>query len=77
MVQKNKLKDKKTLENKDNLLSYRKGRWTRYVSMVLIVFVILNLVLFSLGKLDPLIFWIIIIIVGLFAYKVVPKFKEK
>lgn len=34
---------------------------------------ILNLVGFSLGKIRPLLFWLVLAVVGLLAWKVVPK----
>ena len=42
----------------------------------LIWIVILNLIFLAFGKINPLAFWIILIIIGLVAYKVIPKIKN-
>jgi len=45
-------------------------------SILLAIILILNLIFLAFGKINPLAFWIILIIIGLVAYKVMPKIKN-
>jgi len=47
----------------------------KMVSVILIAVLVLNLVLFIPRKTNPMVFWGIIIICGLFAWKILPKLK--
>ena len=44
--------------------------------IVLISFLVLNMVFLALRIISEFFFWIIIIIIGIFAYKYVPKIKK-
>jgi len=48
----------------------------KIIGVVAVVLLVLNLVLFILGKITGLIFWAVIIVVALFAFKVLPKLKK-
>ena len=43
--------------------------------MVLIIFLILNLVLFALRKITAGVFWVVIIVIAVMAWKVVPRIR--
>jgi hypothetical protein len=45
---------------------------TKIISIVLIIIVLLNFILFIFNKTNPYIFWSIIVIAALFAYKILP-----
>ena len=45
--------------------------------IVLIAFLVLNIVFLALRIISEFFFWIIIIIIGIFAYKYVPKIKAR
>ena len=45
-------------------------------SAFLILFLILNLLLFAFGKINDAIFWTVIIAIGIIAYKILPKLKK-
>ena len=49
----------------------------KILSLFLVFIVILNLILFILKKIDPLVFWLIIIVSALIAYKLIPYIKNK
>ena len=49
----------------------------KILSLFLVFIVILNLILFILKKINPLLFWLTIIISALIAYKFVPYIKNK
>lgn len=51
----------------------KKSNFVKNVSIILIAILIANLVLFAFRKIDPLLFWIIILVIGLIAYKGLPK----
>ncbi|MBI2659546.1 hypothetical protein HYX07_00100 [Candidatus Woesearchaeota archaeon] len=44
---------------------------------LLIIFLILNIIFLALKIVNEFFFWIVLIIIGLFAYKVLPKMKLK
>ncbi len=48
----------------------------KVTSIFLIIIIVLNLVLFAVGMINQLWFWIITLIIGLIAYKVVPKLSK-
>jgi hypothetical protein len=48
----------------------------KIAALALTVLVILNLILFAFGRINPLLFWLILAIIGLAAYKILPKFKK-
>jgi len=52
------------------------NNFTATISVILIVLLIINLVLFALNKMNHLSFWLIIIVVGLIAYKLMPRIKS-
>lgn len=47
----------------------------RIFAFILIIFAVLNVVLLALKKIDILVFWVIIAVIGVLAFKVVPKFR--
>lgn len=49
----------------------------KIVAMALIVILILNLVLFALKTINPYIFWGLIIIIAIIAYKIMPKLRKE
>jgi len=49
----------------------------KLLSLALIGVLVLNLVLFVLGKLNEILFWVVIIATAIVAYKVLPKLKKK
>jgi len=51
----------------------------KILALFLTILVIINLILFILKIINPWLFWLILIIVGLIAYKLIPylKIKEK
>jgi len=48
----------------------------KIISFFLVAVLVANLVLFATGKLTPIALWLIIIIIGLVAYKVIPSLKK-
>ena len=52
-----------------------KNKSLRVLVYLIILFLIVNIVLFALGILKEILFWIIIIVVAIFAYKVLPRIK--
>ncbi len=46
------------------------------ISILLMLILIVNIVLFALGRINPLVFWLIIVIAGLIAYKGLPLLKK-
>jgi hypothetical protein len=50
---------------------------SKIISVVLAVILVLNLVLIALKFIPPLVFWIVIIIGALTAFKVIPKIVAK
>jgi len=47
----------------------------KIISIILILIVVSNMLLFAFGRINDLFFWIVIIICAIFAYKLVPKLK--
>jgi len=45
------------------------------ISMILVIILIINFLLLAFGKANKLIFWGVIIITAVFAYKILPKLK--
>lgn len=48
----------------------------KIMSIALIALLILNIILMAAGLIKPLTFWIIIIMVGIFAYWVLPRWRK-
>lgn len=48
----------------------------KILSIILIAIVVLNLILFALGKITMYMFWLIILIIGVFVYFILPKIKN-
>jgi len=48
----------------------------RVLVIVLIVFLVLNIVFLALKIISEFFFWIVIIVIGIFAYKYLPKMKK-
>ena len=53
-----------------------KPKTIKIASILLIVILLVNMVLFALGKVGGLYFWITIAVIGLIAYKVLPSIKK-
>ena len=49
----------------------------RILGYAVMAILILNLIVFALGLIGDILFWVIIVFGALFAYKVVPKMKGK
>jgi len=49
----------------------------KLIGIFFILLIILDLILFVMGKISAYIFWIIVIICGLVAYKVLPWLRNK
>jgi hypothetical protein len=45
-------------------------------AIILILILIVNLILFALKSVNPLIFWIILILTAIIAYKIMPKLRK-
>ncbi len=52
-----------------------KNKYLRILVFLVILFLIVNIVLFTLKIISAILFWIIIILAALFAYKILPKLK--
>jgi len=48
----------------------------KLIALPLIIVLVVNIVLFVMGMINALFFWAVIILVGLIAYKVLPKVKN-
>jgi hypothetical protein len=46
----------------------------KIISISLIVVLIVNLLLLAFRMINPLLFWVIIAVIGFFAFKILPKF---
>ena len=46
------------------------------IVLILILILIVNISLLALNKINEIIFWIIIIVAAVFAYKILPKIKK-
>jgi len=49
----------------------------KIISIILIILIITALTLFVLGKIKPVVFWIIVGFAALMAYKVIPYLRKK
>jgi hypothetical protein len=45
----------------------------KFLAIALILVLILNFILFALKAVNPLVFWLIILIIAFIAYKVIPR----
>ena len=54
-----------------------KSDYLKVVGLLLILFLIVNLVLFALKIINEIFFWAVIIAGAVFAYKVLPRLKSK
>ncbi len=52
-------------------------RTVQYASLTLILALLVNMTLLALGKIDPLMFWGVVVVIGLFAYKAMPRFARR
>ncbi len=57
-------------------MSMRKEIILKIVGVITIILLVLNLVLFILGKINGLVFFGVLIVVALFAFKVLPKLNK-
>ena len=48
----------------------------KWIGMLVLVILILNLILFALRIITDIIFWAIIILAAIFAYKILPRMKK-
>ena len=48
----------------------------KIVSFALIIVLILNISLFATKRINELLFWAVIIVIAVFAYKILPKIKK-
>lgn len=53
-----------------------KSNQLKIIGYVVFVILILNLILFALGKISDVIFWVVIVLGAIFVYKVLPKIKK-
>lgn len=53
-----------------------RAKGVKVFGTVLIIFLVLNLVFFTLGKISPLWFWVVIAVMAILAWKVVPKLRK-
>ena len=51
--------------------------WLKLIAIILVVIVIVNMALFALQIITGLIFWAVIIVIALIAYKGIPSLKTK
>ena len=51
--------------------------YLKLIAIFLLIIVVVNLVLFVMGQITPLIFWVVIIGIALIAYYVIPNLKER
>tara|TARA_Y100000294_G_scaffold83131_1_gene78060 strand:+ start:2059 stop:2241 length:183 start_codon:yes stop_codon:yes gene_type:complete len=49
----------------------------KLIAVVLIIAIVINLILFVFGLISKFWFWIIIIVIGFIAYKILPKLKNE
>ena len=53
-----------------------KTNYLRILVFLIVLFLVVNIVLFTLKIISTILFWTIIIAAGIFAYKVLPKMKK-
>jgi len=49
----------------------------KFLVLLFVLLLILNITLFALGKIKEILFWIIIVIAAVFAYWILPKMKNR
>ena len=49
----------------------------KILAIIMLVLVVLNLILFAMGRISPLTFWFIIIAIALTAFYIIPNMKKK
>lgn len=54
-----------------------KEKYLRILILLIVLFLVINIVLFALKIINVILFWLIIIVAAVFAYKVLPKVKLK
>lgn len=54
----------------------QKQKIAKLAAILLIIVITINLILFVIGKISGMLFWALIIIAALFAYKVLPKLNK-
>ena len=54
----------------------RRENFLKVIGIGAVLLLIANMILFALGKINGLVFWVVIIVGALFAFKVVPKMKH-
>ena len=54
----------------------KKGNFLKVIGIGAVSILLLNMLLFALGKINGLLFWAVIIIGAVFAFKVLPKMKS-
>jgi len=47
----------------------------KFLGILFLVIVLVNLILFSLNKIKPIVFWFIILLCFIVAYKIIPRLK--
>ncbi len=48
---------------------------TQIISIILIIILVLNITMFAMKRIKPLLFWLVLGVIALLAYKWVPKIK--
>jgi hypothetical protein len=54
-----------------------KSNYVIILSILIVIFLILNMIFLVLDIVNPLVFWVGLIIAAIFAYKILPKIKAK
>ena len=49
----------------------------KIIGIIVLIFLLLNLVLFAMGKISDLVFWVVIAAGAVFVYWVLPRLKKK
>ena len=52
-------------------------KYFQFLTLIVIILLILNLVLLAMNKINEIFFWITITIVAVFAYVILPRIKSK
>jgi MFS-type transporter involved in bile tolerance (Atg22 family) len=47
----------------------------KLIAIIFIIAIVLNLILFAVGLISQFLFWIIVILIAVIAYKILPKLK--
>ena len=53
------------------------NKYFQFLTLIVIILLILNLVLLAMSKINEVFFWVTIVIVAVFAYVILPKLKRK